>query len=142
MGGSDRTAIPHDISEEVEDVRALMDHLAIPQFDYEHLRDVIATIAHVAAAQINWLERWQTGSNQRSTTVLQESMRTVDTLRESFERSHSDLRQYIADLTDADLERPLAYKDSIGVTFERVLWQLITARRQRVATLPASRATS
>jgi uncharacterized damage-inducible protein DinB len=91
----------------------------------EHLRDVIATLAHIVAAQINWLERWQTGVNERSTIELQETIRTLDQLRESFERSHADLRQYIAGLTDADVDRPLTFKDSTGTTTERLLWQLM-----------------
>jgi uncharacterized damage-inducible protein DinB len=89
-------------------------------------RDVIATLAHVAAAQINWLERWQGGVNKQSTVEIQDSIRTVSQLRELFGRSHAGLREYIATLTDAQLDRPLLYKDSVGDPYERVLWQLMT----------------
>jgi uncharacterized damage-inducible protein DinB len=92
----------------------------------EHLRDVIATLAHVAGAQINWLERWKGGVNKRSTVDLQESIRTVNDLREAFARSHADLSDYTAALTDADIESSLAYKDSRGDPYERPLWQLLT----------------
>lgn len=92
----------------------------------EDLAEVVETLSHVAAAQINWLERWQTGVNRQSTVELQEAMRTLSQLRGSFEQSHAGLRQYVAGLTDADLERALAYRDSAGNACERVLWQLMT----------------
>lgn len=93
--------------------------------DESQLAEPIATLAHVAAAQINWLERWQGGVNRQSTVELQESIRTLDALRELFDRSHPELRQYIANLTDADLDGSLHYKDSSGNAYERPLWQLI-----------------
>jgi uncharacterized damage-inducible protein DinB len=90
------------------------------------LAGVVRTMAHVAAAQINWLERWQGGVNRVSAVELAATMRSADDLRTAFGRSHTGLREYIASLTDADLDRPLTYKDSRGDANERPLWQLMT----------------
>jgi uncharacterized damage-inducible protein DinB len=90
------------------------------------LAGVVRTMAHVAAAQINWLERWQGGVNRVSTVELTAAMSSVDELRAAFERSNTGLREFIASLTDAGLDRPLAYKDSRGEANERPLWQLMT----------------
>jgi uncharacterized damage-inducible protein DinB len=90
------------------------------------LAGVVSTMAHVAAAQINWLERWRGGVNRISTAELASAMWALDDVRAPFDRSHAGLREYIASLTDADLDRPLAYKDSRGTANERPLWQLMT----------------
>jgi uncharacterized damage-inducible protein DinB len=87
---------------------------------------VVSTMAHVAAAQINWLERWRGGVNRISTVELASAMWPLDDVRAAFDRSHAGLREYIVSLTDADVDRPLAYKDSRGTANERPLWQLMT----------------
>jgi uncharacterized damage-inducible protein DinB len=87
---------------------------------------VVSTMAHVVAAQINWLERWRGGVNRISTVEMASAMWSVDDVRAAFDRSHAGLREYIASLTDADFDRPLAYKDSSGNPNERPLWQLMT----------------
>jgi uncharacterized damage-inducible protein DinB len=86
----------------------------------------VSTMAHVAAAQINWLERWRGGVNRVSTVELASAMWALDDVRAAFERSHAGLREYIASLTDADLDRSLTYQDSRGAPNERPLWQLMT----------------
>src|SRR5437870_73277 len=78
------------------------------------LAGVVSTMAHVAAAQINWLERWRGGVNRISTVELASAMRSLDDVRVVFDRSHAGLSEYIESLTDADFDRPLAYKDSAG----------------------------
>ena len=87
---------------------------------------VVSTMAHVAAAQVNWLERWRGGVNRISTVELASATRSLGDVRAAFDRSHAALSEYIASLTDADLDRPLAYKDSRGAPNERPLWQLMT----------------
>jgi uncharacterized damage-inducible protein DinB len=87
---------------------------------------VVGTMAHVAAAQINWLERWRGGVNRVSTVELASAMWSLDDIRAAFERSHAGLREYIASLTDPDLDGPLSYQDSRGDANERPLWQLMT----------------
>ena len=90
------------------------------------LADAVSTMAHVAAAQINWLERWRGGVNRVSTVELASAMSSWDDVRAAFGRSHAGLHEYIASLTDADLDRQLGYKDSSGTSNERPLWQLMT----------------
>lgn len=66
---------------------------AVPE---DQLSSVMATMAHIVAAQINWLERWQTGANKRSTVALQETFGELADLRAAANTSHSDLRGYLA----------------------------------------------
>lgn len=81
-------------------------------------------LAHIVAAQVNWLSRWRTGANSRATTELQ-AISGLDEVRHAFEESHADLREFTAGLTDEQLAATLAFKDSRGNAFERVLWQLM-----------------
>ena len=46
--------------------------------------------------------------------------------RDAFERSHAELRSFIASLTEERLEQLLAYRDSAGNPYERVMWQLMS----------------
>ena len=89
------------------------------------LAGVVSTMAHVAAAQINWLERWQGGVNQR---FDRRAGRDVVTGRRP--RGLRPLARRPARVhRDADRRRPrssLSYKDSRGVANERPLWQLMT----------------
>lgn len=81
-------------------------------------------LAHIMAAQVNWLSRWRTGSNARATTEVQ-AIQGLDNIRRAFDESHAALREYVAGLSDDLLARPLAFKDSSGTAYERVLWQLM-----------------
>lgn len=87
---------------------------------------ILGNMAHVAAAQVNWLERWRTGANTKSTVVLGESLKTAEDLRRAFGESHEDLRAYVAGLTEAAIEGELTYRDREGVEAKRPLWQLMT----------------
>jgi uncharacterized damage-inducible protein DinB len=86
---------------------------------------ILGNLAHLAAAQVNWLERWQTGANRVSGDVMVQGMSSLTDVRETFESSHAGLREFIAGLTEARVEAPLAYKDSSGAPGERPLWQLM-----------------
>jgi len=85
---------------------------------------VEGNLGHVVAAQIAWLQRWTTGGNTQPTTQLA-AISGLEALRRTYERSHSDLRRFLGSLTDDQLEGVLAYTDSRGNAFERVLWQLM-----------------
>lgn len=82
------------------------------------------SLAHIVAAQVNWLSRWTTGSNSRSTMEVQK-VTGLDNLRRAFDESHAGLREFTAALTEERLDAPLVFKDSSGNAFERVLWQLM-----------------
>lgn len=81
-------------------------------------------LAHVMAAQVNWLSRWRTGANARATTEVQQ-VSGLANVRRAFDESHAALREYIEGLSDERLARPLAFRDSSGNAYERVLWQLL-----------------
>jgi len=53
-------------------------------------------------------------------------MRGLPSIRDAFEKSHVELRSFLASLTQDGLERVLAYRDSAGNPYERVLWQLMS----------------
>jgi uncharacterized damage-inducible protein DinB len=86
--------------------------------------NLLTDFAHIGAAQVAWLLRWQQGANPVSTVELQ-GADTLDRLRERMERSHADLQEYIAGLTDERLDTVLYYRDSRGNEAERPLWQLM-----------------
>ena len=82
-------------------------------------------LAHIVGAQIIWLQRWTGGSNPQPILEFQK-VRGLPAIRETFDRSHAELRSFLASLTDERLERTLAYRDSAGNPYERVLWQLMS----------------
>jgi uncharacterized damage-inducible protein DinB len=85
---------------------------------------VAGNLAHIMGAQVLWLERWRGNKNRRSLTAVQ-SLRALGLLREAFDASHADLRDFLGGLTDDRLDALLAYTDSAGTPYERVLWQLM-----------------
>ncbi len=84
---------------------------------------ILGNMAHLAAAQINWLERWQSGQNKRHTVDLGESLKTLADLRETFAASHRDLSEFLAAMTDATLDGDVEYRDRSGSRWEQPLWQ-------------------
>ncbi len=86
---------------------------------------VEGNLAHIVGAQIIWLQRWTGGSNPKPVLEFQQ-MRGLPSIREAFEKSHSELRSFLASLTEERLEQVLAYRDSAGNPYERVMWQLLT----------------
>ena len=85
---------------------------------------VEGNLGHVVAAQMAWLQRWTTGGNTQPTTQLG-AISGLEEIRRAYERSHADLRRFLGSLTEEQLEGVLAYTDSRGNAFERVLWQLM-----------------
>jgi uncharacterized damage-inducible protein DinB len=81
-------------------------------------------LGHVVGAQMAWLQRWTTGGNTSPTTQLG-GIRGLGEMREAYDRSHANLREFLAALTEERLEGVLAYTDSRGGAYERVLWQLM-----------------
>jgi uncharacterized damage-inducible protein DinB len=82
-------------------------------------------LAHIVGAQIIWLQRWTGGANPKSVLEFQK-LRGLPSIREEFEKSHAELRSFLASLTDEGLERMLPYRDSAGNPYERVMWQLMS----------------
>ena len=86
---------------------------------------VEGNLAHIVGAQIIWLQRWTGGANPKPVSEFQK-MRGLPSIRDAFEKSHVELRSFLASLTQDGLERVLAYRDSAGNPYERVLWQLMS----------------
>ena len=86
---------------------------------------ILGNMAHLAAAQINWLERWQGGVNRVSTVELAEGMTSLGDLREVFDRSHGELGQFIAGLSDERLDAVYGYRDSRGNANKLPFWQIM-----------------
>ena len=85
---------------------------------------VEGNLAHIFAGQTVWLDRWRGASNRRPLEEVQ-SIRGLQKIREAFDTSHAELREFIDGLTDAQLDAVLAYQDSRGTPYKRVLWQLM-----------------
>jgi uncharacterized damage-inducible protein DinB len=82
-------------------------------------------LAHIVGAQIVWLQRWTGGANPKPVSEFQK-MRGLPSIREAFEKSHAELRSFLASLTEEGFERVLAYRDSAGNPYERPMWQLMS----------------
>ncbi len=74
---------------------------------------LITDLGHIAGAQVVWLHRWREGRNPVPVVGVQD-LHTMAEVRGLFDRSHTDLRQYLGSLTDRQLENSLRYKDSRG----------------------------
>jgi uncharacterized damage-inducible protein DinB len=86
---------------------------------------VEGNLAHIVGAQIVWLQRWTGGANAKPVMEFQK-MRGLPLIREAFEKSHSELRSFLASLTEERLDQVLAYRDSAGNPYKRVMWQLMS----------------
>jgi uncharacterized damage-inducible protein DinB len=86
--------------------------------------NLLTGLAHIAGAQVVWLSRWRHGRNPTSILGTQDKRRLAE-VRETFDRSHADLRDFIEALKDEDIEQVLAFRDSSGGEHSNVLWQLM-----------------
>jgi uncharacterized damage-inducible protein DinB len=86
---------------------------------------VEGNLAHIVGAQIIWLQRWTGGSNPKPVLEYQK-LRGIQSIREEFARSHTELQSFVGSLTEGRLDSTLAYVDSAGSPHERVMWQLMT----------------
>ena len=83
-----------------------------------------ANVAHLVAAQTIWLQRWQRETNVRP-VVDEQKIAGMDRLQARFAESHAALRTFVEQLTEAELESVLDYRDSKGNPYSRPLWQLM-----------------
>jgi uncharacterized damage-inducible protein DinB len=74
---------------------------------------VIAGLSHVGAAQLVWLSRWRTGETDQSVRVFGE-LESLASVRELFDRAHSEMRDYLGGLSEEQVEETLEYTDSRG----------------------------
>jgi uncharacterized damage-inducible protein DinB len=70
---------------------------------------IIADLAHVIGAQVTWLGRWQTGKMPEDALRF-EDMDSLAELRAEAETSHQNLREYLSELTDEDVDAAAEYE--------------------------------
>jgi len=85
---------------------------------------VEGNLGHVMGGQVAWLERWRGHKNRLPLTEVQ-SLRGLEAIGEAFAASRADLQEFLSGLTEERLDSMLAYRDSAGKPYERVLWQLM-----------------
>lgn len=85
---------------------------------------VETNLAHVVAAQVIWLSRWKTGVNPKPVLDVQD-VHGYDVIRDAFDESHAELREYVDGLTDEAVGGNMVYRDSSGSQFDRPLWHLM-----------------
>jgi uncharacterized damage-inducible protein DinB len=69
---------------------------------------IIDDIAHIIDGQVSWLSRWQTGRSPDDDGRI-EAIGSLPALRAEAEKSHRDLREYLAGLTEADVDAEGSY---------------------------------
>jgi uncharacterized damage-inducible protein DinB len=98
------------------------------------------TLAHMAASQWMWLERIQGRSPHQPPTGA--DFADLDALRAWWDEQQAASLAYLADLSDADLARPISYTSLDGTPYTRQVWHALmqvvnhqTEHRSQVATL-------
>lgn len=81
------------------------------------------TLVHTLAAEVAWRRRWQGDS---PTALLDEAdLPTFADLYDRWVQEAHALVRFIADLSDADLQRPVQYATTKGQPKQNVLWQMM-----------------
>ena len=94
--------------------------LAPADFPHGGLR---GTLVHALFAEWIWRNRWEgTSPAQR---LRPEDFPTLDALRARWAEEEERLMRCVSNLTDERLNRVVAYKNTQGVPYERILWQMM-----------------
>ena len=107
----------------------LMEHFRhLSQEDYTRnlgvrFESVQGTLGHLVAVQMIWLARWK-GMSPRA-MVQPSGFSTPSALEERWNAVEFDLRAHLRGLSDADLGRPITYRNTVGRTFTDPLWLLM-----------------
>jgi len=83
---------------------------------------VRGALVHVLAAEVMWRLRCQQGISPRA-MLIESEFPTLDDLATRWRAEERDMRDYLAGLTDADLQSALHYTNTKGQSFEQALWQ-------------------
>ena len=82
------------------------------------------TLVHTLAAEVAWRRRWQGDS---PVALLNETdLPAFDALHGRWEQEAQTLHDFVAALTDDDLNRTIHYKTTKGIAKANVLWHLMT----------------
>jgi uncharacterized damage-inducible protein DinB len=86
-------------------------------------RSLRGTLVHALSADIIWLCRWQGDS---PTTRLNDiDLPTFEGLRTRWEAQTQRLQDFVARVSDADLNAPINYKTTRGAPMTDLLWHLM-----------------
>jgi uncharacterized damage-inducible protein DinB len=80
---------------------------------------VRGNLAHVAGAQVLWLTRWR----GEPWGELPADGAPLDAIQDAYQSSHAELREFIASLSESDLEGTVRYRDTRGEQQEVTLWR-------------------
>lgn len=86
---------------------------------------ILGTMAHVLGAEWIWRQRVQEGVSPAA-LLDREQFTTLETLSLRWNEEEAAMRDYLAGLSDADLNRVVDYQNTQGKSFRRPLWQLLT----------------
>ncbi len=81
------------------------------------------TLIHGLAAEVAWRGRWQDSSP--AALLSASDLPTFDALRDRWELEAQALRDFVAALTDDDLNRARHYKTTKGQPMGNVLWHMM-----------------
>lgn len=85
---------------------------------FPSLRD---TLAHICGAEWVWYERFR--GNSPSSLPDLSSLNTAEALREHWSQQETKLLEFVAALTQADLDRVMEYKTLKFGVYQNPLWQ-------------------
>jgi uncharacterized damage-inducible protein DinB len=81
------------------------------------------TLAHILGAEITWLSRWQGVSPTR--VLGGDDFPDLAAIWARWQEQRRDLAAFLAELTPAEVERPLRYTNTRGEAFAYPLWQML-----------------
>ncbi|MEX0821639.1 MAG: DinB family protein [Rhodothermales bacterium] len=81
------------------------------------------TLVHMVSSEWIWMARW-TGTSPAGMEDA-DSPTDLDAVRSRWEALAARRTVFVGELTDDDLQRPLAYRNSRNEAFEQPLWELM-----------------
>ena len=82
------------------------------------------TLVHALAAEVVWRRRWQ--GDSPASLLNEVDLPTFAALRDRWEQEAQALRDFVASLSEDDLNRTVHYKTTRDLPKENVLWHLMT----------------
>ena len=83
------------------------------------------TLVHTMSAEMTWLHRLQ-AAQPPFTRLVVDDFPTPQILNDHWAAQETLMRAYLSDLTDADLEIMLEYKNYKGVVYRNAVWGILT----------------
>jgi uncharacterized damage-inducible protein DinB len=83
------------------------------------------TLVHIMSAEMTWCHRLQAAQTP-FTRLAVDDFPTPQILNDYWAVQEARMRAYLADLTDADLEIMLEYKNSKGIVYRNAVWGILT----------------